>query len=158
MPSGTARVMKGIPSHLVAEQLPHLVLSIILSFHALIGCNTMLHLTGKGKNTCRKRFIKYVHRLTGVVRDGNVGDAWAFICSLYGIGEKDVRGIDDARHSLFVKVKRDLDVLPPTHGALELHITRTNYQAKIWLQPDHVIMVLENKLSETIDLWQEGID
>ena len=45
--------------------------------------------------------------------------------------KKDVRGIDDARHSLFLKAKRDLDVLPPTHGSLELHITRANYQAKI---------------------------
>ena len=58
----------------------------------------------------------------------------------------------------FVKAKRDLDVLPPTHGALELHITRANYQAKIWLQADHVIMDLENKLTETIDLWQEGTE
>ena len=47
-------------------------------------------------------------------------------------------------------------MLPPTHSALELHITRANYQAKIWLQADHVIMHLENKLTETIDLWQEG--
>ena len=58
----------------------------------------------------------------------------------------------------FVKAKHDLDVLPPTHGALELHITRANYRAKIWLQADHVIIDLENKLTETIDLWQEGID
>ena len=82
----------------------------------------------------------------------NVDDAWAFVCSLYGIGEKDVIGIDDARHSLFVKVKRDLDVLPPTHGTLELYINRTNYQAKIWLQADHIIMDLEKKLTETNDL------
>ena len=72
-------------------------------------------------------FIKYARHLIGVVRNDNVDDAWAFVCSLYGIGEKDVRGIDDARHSLFVKAKRDLDVLHLTHGALELHITRANY-------------------------------
>ena len=65
-------------------------------------------------------FIKNVHLLTRVVRDDNVDDAWTFVCSLYGIGEKDVRGIDDARHSLFVKAERDLDVLPPSHGALKL--------------------------------------
>ena len=70
----------------------------------------------------------------------------------------DVRAIDDAGHSLFVRAKRDLDVLPPTHGALELHIIRANYQAKIWLQEDHVIMDLENKLTVSIDLWQEGTD
>ena len=42
----------------LAEQLPHLVLSIIFGFHALTGCNTMLSLSGKGKNTCWKMFIK----------------------------------------------------------------------------------------------------
>ena len=66
--------------------------------------------------------------------------------------------LDDVRHCLFVKAKRDLDVLPPTYGALELHIKRANYEAKIWLQGDHVIMDLENKPTETIDLWQEGTD
>ena len=93
---------------------------------------------------------------TGVVRNDNVDDAWAFVCSLYGIGGNDVRGIDDARHFIFMKAKRDLDVLPPTHGALELHIIRANYEAKIWFQADHVIMALENKTTETVDLWQEG--
>ena len=57
-----------------------------------------------------------------------------------------------------MKAKRDLDVLPPTHGALKLYITRANYQAKIWLQVDYVIMDLENKQTETIDLWLEGTD
>ena len=61
-------------------------------------------------------------------------------------------------HSLFVKVKRELDVLPPAHGAKELHITRENYQAKIWLQADHVLMDLENKPTEYINLWQSGAD
>ena len=75
---------------------------------------------------------------------------------MYGIGENDVRGIY-ARHSHFVKAKRDLDVLPPTHGA-ELHFTRANYQAKIWLQADHVIMDLESKQTESIDLWQDCTD
>ena len=59
---------------------------------------------------------------------------------------------------IFVKAKRDIDVLPPTHGVLELHITRTNYQAKILLQADHVIMDQENKPTETIYLWQDSTD
>ena len=45
--------------------------------------------------------------------------------------------------SLFLKAKRDLDVLSPTHGALELHITRVNYSTKIWLQADHEITDLD---------------
>ena len=32
----------------------------------------MLPLSGKGKQTCWKMFIKYVHIFTGVVRDDNV--------------------------------------------------------------------------------------
>ena len=55
----------------------------------------MLPLSGKGKYTCWKRFIKCAHLLTGVVRDANVDDAWAFVCSLFGVGEKEVRlGLD----------------------------------------------------------------
>ena len=46
-------------------------------------------------------------------------------------------------------------MLPPTHGALELHITRANYQAKIWLQADYVIMDLENIPIDTLG-WQKG--
>ena len=52
-----------------------------------------------------------------VESEHNVDDAWVFICSLYGIGEKNAKGTDDARHNLFVKAKRDLEVLPPNHGA-----------------------------------------
>ena len=59
----------------------------------------MLPLSGKDKNTCWKMFIKYAHLLTGVVWDDVVDDAWAFVCSLYGIGDKDIRGNDDASHS-----------------------------------------------------------
>ena len=68
MLSGTARVMKCVPGHFVAEQLPHLVLSIILGFHVLTGCDAMLPLSGKGKNTCWKMFNKYVYLLNGVAR------------------------------------------------------------------------------------------
>ena len=91
-------------------------------FHVLTGCGTMLSLPGKGKNTCRKMFIKYAHRFTGEVRCYNVDDAWVFVCLLHKIGEKNVRGIDDARHSLFVKVQRDLEVLPVTYGASLLYL------------------------------------
>ena len=45
----------------------------------------MLPVPGKGKNTCGKMLIKYAHLLTGVVRDDNVDDVWAFVCLLYGI-------------------------------------------------------------------------
>ena len=40
----------------------------------------------------------YAHLLTEVARDDNVDDAWAFVCSFYGIGDKYFKGIDDTRH------------------------------------------------------------
>ena len=123
----TARVMKCGPAQYVAEQLPNLVLSIILGFRVPTGCETMLPLFSKGTNTGWEVFIKYANFLTVALRDDNVDNMKAFVCSLYGIGEKDVRGIDDARHSLFVKAKRYLDVFPPTRGAIALHSTRANY-------------------------------
>ena len=43
-------------------------------------------------------------------------------------------GVDRARHDLFQKGKKALEMLPPTSDALELHMSRTNYQAKVWLQ------------------------
>ena len=103
MLSGTARVMKCAPAYF--EKLPHLVLCIILGLHVLTGCNT------------RQR-QEYMLEMPIFLLDDNVDDACASIYSLYEIGVKDVRGIYDARHDLFLKGKRDLDVLPPTLGAL----------------------------------------
>ena len=57
MLSGTARVLKCAPFHFVAEQLSHLVLSIILGFHVLTEFNTMLPLSGKCKYTCWKMLL-----------------------------------------------------------------------------------------------------
>ena len=68
-----------------SEQLPHLVLSIILAFHMLTGCDTMQPLSGKGKNICLTMFIKYAHLLTGVVRGDSVNGASVFVCPFYGI-------------------------------------------------------------------------
>ena len=77
----------------------------------------MLSFSGKVKNTCWKMCIKYDHLLTGVARDDNVDDAWAFVCSLYWIGEKMPKVLMMPGIIFFVKAKRDLEVLPPTQGA-----------------------------------------
>ena len=49
-----------------------------------------------------------------------------------------------------VKARCDLEMLLPTHYALELHIKRPNYQAHIWLEAGHAIINLENVPTETI--------
>ena len=69
-------------------------------------------MSDKGKNTCWKMFIKYPHLPTGVGSDDNVDAAEKFVCMLFVIEEKGVNGIDNA--SLFAKLNRDLEILPPT--------------------------------------------
>ena len=50
---------------------------------------------------------------------------------VYENEENGIKAIDKVRHRLFVKAKRVLEMLPPTHIAFELHIKRSYYQAKI---------------------------
>ena len=81
-----------------------------------------------------------------------------FFCILYGIDGDDVAGINGAMRTLFVKAKRALEMLPPTRDALELHVSRANYQAKIWLDADKSIMDFDNiKPADTIG-WTEGLN
>ena len=61
----------------------------------------------------------------------NVDDAWAFVCSLYDIVENDAKGIDDARQNNCESVTWPIGY-SATNNAFVKHITRANYQAKIW--------------------------
>ena len=45
-------------------------------------------------------------------------------------------GVDKARADIFRKGKKELDHLPPTSDALQLHAMRANYQSKVWLYAD----------------------
>ena len=103
-------------------------------------------------------FTSHPDLLSGVGRDVTVEDTEKYVCLLYGIDENAVKDIDHARHSLFVKAKHDLEMLPPTHDTLELHIARANYQAKIWLQADKALTDHENnKPTDTIG-WRAGVE
>ena len=53
---------------------------------------------------------------------------YEFICLLCWIEQRVVKGIDGARHSLFVIAKRVLEMLPPFYDAL-VYIARGYYQA-----------------------------
>ena len=93
--------------------------------------------------------------LAGVGRYGDLGDTEKCVCLLYGIDDND---INCARRSLFVKAKRALEMLPPTKDALELHVARANYQAKIWINADKAIMDSDNnKAADTIG-WTESLN
>ena len=56
------------------------------------------------------------------------------------------------RHDLFQKGKKALEMLPPTSDALELHMSRANYQAKVWLQANKADVVVP--VTEETGGWQ----
>jgi len=77
-------------------------------------------------------FLQHSELLRGVGRDGTVAKVEQFVCHLYGAPDV-TNGCDEARRAIFELGKKSLELLPPTTDAVELHISRANFQAKIWL-------------------------
>ena len=131
---GTARIMKCLLAHLVAKLQPQSVLSDILtkSLHseAPTGCNTIFF-SGKDKNTCWKMLIKYPHLLTVVRRGDNVDVAEKIYVCIMELKKRVSRVSIMPGIVFFMKAKRGLEMLPPTHYVLELHVKRPHYEAKI---------------------------
>ena len=71
----TARGMKYYSAHLVAELLHQSVLSNILDFHTLSGCDTVSSFSSIGNKTCLKMFNKNPHPLPGIGSGDNVQPA-----------------------------------------------------------------------------------
>ena len=70
---------------------------------------------------------------------GCLEDVEEFVCRLYK-SEVVESGVNKARARMFHQVKVALEMLPPTQDALELHLSRANDQANVWLQADKVEM------------------
>ena len=96
----------------------------------------------KAKLHAGKCSLSVPHILKWVGRYNNVALLRiVYVCSME-MNKKSVKGIDYARNSLLVKVKCDLEMLPPPNYALELHIKWPNYPSKTWLQVDRAILNL----------------
>ena len=128
MVSGTKKKMKCYPIHTMTKNLPEELLSNIIGFHALTGCDTVSSFSGLGKKTCWKVFDKYPNLLNGVGRDGGLEDEEKFVCRLYKSEVVD-SGVNKARACIFDQGKVALEMLPPAQDALELHLSYANYQA-----------------------------
>ncbi|KAH3782368.1 hypothetical protein DPMN_160283 [Dreissena polymorpha] len=107
------------------------------------------------KKTDWVKYIAQPDTLEGVGRDVDALAVIKFMCLLYGCCQDHPPNIDTWRYRLFLKARKSLDLLPPTNDALELHIKRENYQAKIWLnatdkdfQPDDPLDFGARKLEE----------
>lgn len=130
MMSGTSKLQECFPVHVINETLPPAVVENVLGFHAITCCDTVSSFTGHGKKSCWNVFLQHPELLHGVGRDGPLSDVEEFVCLLYKSPHSS-SGVDRARHDLFQKGKKALEMLPPTSDALELHMSRANYQAKV---------------------------
>ena len=74
-----------------------------------------------------------------------------FVCLLYKSPHSGL-GVDRARHDSCQGGKKAIEMLPPTSDALELHVSRANYQAKIWLQANQTDVVVPDP--EETGGWQ----
>jgi len=155
MLSGTAKNRKCYPLHDVFKDMQPIVRENLVSFHAVTGCDTCSSFTGHGKKTCWKVFKEQPLLLRGIGRDGDIADIEKFVCTLYGTPDKE--SVDAARVHLFGKAKQNLELLPPTKDALELHVKRANYQAKIWLKADIEQIVVEQPVETSAWIIKDGV-
>ena len=115
--------------HTIYKNLPQDVHKNILGFHALTGSDTTSSFAGFGKKSCWKMFIQHPLFLDGVGRDDPFEPDEKLIWYLYLAPD-----VDKARADIFRKGKKELDHLPPTSDALQLHAMCANYHDKQCIQ------------------------
>ncbi len=70
--SGMAKSRKCYPVHEASQRLTQSVKTILLSFHALTGCDTTSAFHGYGKKSCWKTFLNQPLLVAGIGRDGEL--------------------------------------------------------------------------------------
>ena len=85
MASGASTQPKCYPVHTLSNQLSQSVRENLLSFHALIGCDTVSSFSGYGKKKCWKIFQKQPDSVSSIGRSGELDLIEQFVCRLYGV-------------------------------------------------------------------------
>ena len=110
MVSGASTQPKCYPVHTLSNQLSQSVRENLLSFHALTGCDTVSSFSGYGKKKCWKIFQKQPDSVSSIRRNGELDLIEQFVCRLYGVPTQ--TDVNQARLHLFVKGRKELDMLP----------------------------------------------
>ena len=89
----------------------------------------MSSFSGYGKKKCWKIFQRQPDSVSSFGRNGELDPIEQFVCRLYGVPTQ--TDVNQAKLHMFVKGRKELDMLPPTRDALDLHCKRANYHARI---------------------------
>lgn len=134
--SGTARKPKFVAVHNI--KLAADIQENLLAFHALTGSDTTSQFSGIGKITAWKAFctgsnakllrkLGEEHLSSPEVRSS----VEAFVVKLYKPSSTE-SSIQVLRSAMFRTSKKQLESLPPTKDALQLHIRRAHFQTFVW--------------------------
>ena len=138
--SRTEKYQRYIAIHEITRALGHDICCLLPEFYAITGCDSVSSFHGIGKKSPFSVLRNFSHELLELNEFGadailsldhdSVIAATRFVCMLYS--KQDSVDINYIRHKLFTQKNLPGDKLPPTLGALSLHLQRANYQSHIW--------------------------
>ena len=146
---------KMYPLHEIVKGIPPIVLSNLPGFHALTGCDTTSSFRKFGKKTCWATYLQHAELLTHVGRDEDSKQAEMFVLYIYK--NPNSNNLNAARYEIFTKGKKEVEKLPPTQDAFQLHLVRANHQANIWYQATTPLMEIENP-ADTLGWSKTGVN
>jgi len=155
MKAGTSKKPRYIKVHEI--RLPNDIRDGLLAFHSVTGCDTTSQFTGIGKKTAWKVFKQCPQLLHQLGHESEpspetMTSVEHFVCRLYDPNTTG-NSIQQIRCSKFRKLNANIDTLPPTKDALQLHIKRANYQTLVWKQCLNTHPQLPSPLSSGWHIW-----
>lgn len=139
---GQGQSLRWIPVHELCCSLAEKCRGILF-FHAFTGCDIVSAFRGKGKRSAWQTW-DVCDEVSGVfsklskyppeVDDEDFDTLERFVVMMYDRSST-AEGVDAARLDMFARKQRPYEAIPPTQGALKLHVKRAAYQAGcIWSQ------------------------
>ena len=136
------------PLHHIQKYLSTDVISNVPGYHALTGCDTTSSFLFHAKNRTWEAYLHNPQLLDNVGRDDdNMTGAEQYVLNLYKSPQSS--NLNMARLDIFNKGKTELERLPPTQDAFQLHLARANYQANVWYQATTAMMI-RSKPEDTV--------
>jgi hypothetical protein len=175
--TGTGNKRRMLDVKAVAENIGHEVAAALPGLHAFTGCDTTSAFVRKGKKGPFKLLQRHPKFTTvfqelgttpNTIPDSCYLEIERFVCLMYG--RPSYADINKARCDIFqsryvpqrnsqtISITNgiDLSLLPPCRAALYKHISRVNYQTRIW---KHAHIAKDEYLPHVTECgWKEDVD
>ena len=149
---GTGKDFRYIPIHEIASALCPQMAKGLLFFHAFTGCDVTSYFANRGKKSAWKTWVAWPEitdsfatlslPCTVNIPEDIILKLERFVVLMYCRTSDDMH-VNTARMTLFSKMSRTIENIPPTQAALEQHIRRSSYQSgHVWGQSLDVQPVL----------------